>query len=47
MDLQKLREITEKLNRSDLLKGIAYKVLDTFIKQQEEALIIADVSEVD
>lgn len=43
MDLKKLREITEKLNRSDLLKGMAYKVLDTFINQQEEALLINGV----
>ena len=40
MDLEKLREITEKLNRSKLLKGMAYDVLDTFIKQQEEVLNI-------
>lgn len=40
MDLEKLREITEKLERSQLLKGMAYQVLDTFIKQQEEAITV-------
>ncbi len=44
MDLNKLREITEKLNRSELLKGHAYPVLDLFIKQQEQALILPVVS---
>jgi len=45
MDLNKLREITEKLNRSELLKGHAYPVLDLFIKQQNEALILPAVSQ--
>ena len=43
-NLNKLQEITEKLNRSNLLKGIAYGVLNTFIEQQKEQLTIPVVS---
>jgi hypothetical protein len=37
MDIDKLKEIVGKLNRSNLLKGMAYEVLDSFIKQSEFA----------
>lgn len=43
IDINKLQEITEKLNRSKLLKGMAYDVLNTFIKQQKEQLTLATV----
>ena len=43
IDINKLQEITEKLNRSKLLKGVAYDVLNTFIEQQKEQLNLHDV----
>jgi len=43
IDINKLQEITEKLNRSKLLKGMAYDVLNTFIEQQKEQLNLHDV----
>lgn len=43
IDINKLQEITEKLNRSKLLKGMAYDVLNTFIEQQKKQLTLTDV----